>query len=123
MSVLTEPKPGKSFEYRGLTWEFVGPGRWTAALGQSRVGLSRWTLEGAHYWRSIWDPDNVRHDTWQAACDWAIRTCPAAKCETCAHFDEGGSRRAAGAFDYCMATESETPADGYCHKWSAKPCT
>lgn len=103
------PKPGESFEARGLTWTwFQGPecGYWETHIGcvyvsldPPRDGLQKLTPD------SHWP-------TAAEAIAWAIRTCPGARCGSCEYYrgDDAG---------WCHAEQSQHP-DGWCHLWEYK---
>jgi hypothetical protein len=113
---MIDPTPGQDFEFAGLTWRFEPANFWFTSVGANkRVGIRK-RIDGV--WRSVWDPENIMHDTAESACRWALRTCPGAKCASCRNFEAVG-----GA---CLATydrwkePTSVPADGYCHEWSAR---
>jgi hypothetical protein len=102
---MIEPVPGEPFEARGLrwAWSWAESGIWVAKLGESRVGIR--LLRDAT-WRSVWDPDNLRHETADAAIAWAIRTCPGARCGSCNGI--------------ACPVRGGTPDDWYCDNWRSK---
>lgn len=129
---MLEPKPGEPFEFAGLTWEPSFPGNkydrtWDARLpygshDQPRrfvtvIDIVR-PLHGPPFWVALHDRTEERFETAEAAIRWVIRTCPAVKCGSCAHWsrdpldaDEDGR--------LCLRIARHEPADGFCHEWEA----
>jgi hypothetical protein len=101
------PTPGEPFEAHGLTWRPDRSGvYWSARLGGSAFTLSNCL--------GVWAGNGRECGTFDAAIAWAIRTCPGARCGSCAHRN---------AYSKCTALEAqyyspEVPEDGFCHRWT-----
>jgi hypothetical protein len=107
---MTDPIPGEAFEYRGLRWEpnAFGHGYHSLLGGLTTLShtLSGWIVSARRgYFASA-----------REAIDWAIRTCPAAKCGSCEHAEPAHN----GKGNYCYVVSDRIPDSGFCHEWELK---
>lgn len=127
------PKPGEPFEAYGLTWEPLPPitvpcHRWRATVD----GCAMWlTDHGGEGWsiatlntRSVSSQASASFLPLESALAWAIRTCPGARCGTCAHAEreDGDLVRIGkrGELICCNLRRHGEPEDGWCHRWEAR---
>jgi hypothetical protein len=105
---MTEPEPGKPFEWHGLTWE---PQDSTTPLWFANVG--EYQLNLRHDSRGRWAvlSGNFSFDSAEDALAWAVRVCLSARCGACSHHYKVGERL------FCSARNSFENEDGFCHLW------
>ena len=104
---MVNPTPGEPFEAHGLTWEPRCPGVWGTDMG-AELRFDPWQSEP---WQAQSFGMVLRFDTAELALQWAIRTCPGARCGSCAYHRNNG----------CVAEMPyDMPNDGFCHQWEAR---
>ena len=113
---MADPAPGEPFEYRGLRWkcnQLITTMVWHNELCQ--IGYD--PVSEVYFAGALVTPN------WQSACDWAIRTCPGAKCGTCKNYHKCDKCRGICCDEAIFPAERcHVPASGFCHRWESPPC-